>query len=373
MFDYLIVGAGFSGSVLAERLAAAGMRVCVTDKRPHIAGNAYDHYDEHGILVHKYGPHIFHTNSERIYRYLSRFTAWRPYEHRVLASVDDKLLPFPINIDTINALYGTSLDMHGVKALLERMAEPIVAVRTFEDAVVSKIGRSLYEKFIGNYTRKQWGLDPSQLDASVAARIPTRLDHDDRYFTDAYQAMPLHGYTRMFERMLASPRITLLLQADYRDVRSELTYSNLIYTGPIDEYFDFTYGKLPYRSLAFKFETKATSTFQRGAVINYPNDHEYTRITEFKYLTGQVHDKTSLVYEYPTSEGDPYYPIPRPENAALYQKYKELADRTPNVHFVGRLGTYKYYNMDQCVGQALATFDRIRGLATASASSASAA
>jgi UDP-galactopyranose mutase len=373
MFDYLIVGAGFSGSVLAERLAAAGMRVCVTDRRPHIAGNAYDHYDEHGVLVHKYGPHIFHTNSERIYRYLSQFTAWRPYEHRVLASVDGKMLPFPINIDTINALYGTSYGADEVQALFDRMAEPIVKVRTFEDAVVSKIGRELYEKFIGNYTRKQWGLDPSALEASIAARIPTRLNHDDRYFTDKYQVMPLHGFTRMFERMLQSPRITLLLQADYRDVGSELKYRNLIYTGPIDEYFDFYYGKLPYRSLNFKFETKPVEKFQQGAVINYPNEHEYTRITEFKYLTGQQHNKTSIVYEYPTAEGDPYYPIPQPENAVLYQKYKDLADRTPNVHFVGRLGTYKYYNMDQCVGQALATFDRIRGIKSADESAASAA
>jgi UDP-galactopyranose mutase len=362
MFDYLIVGAGFSGSVLAERLASAGMRVCVADRRPHIAGNAYDHYDEHGVLVHKYGPHIFHTNSELVFRYLSRFTAWRPYEHRVLASVDGKLLPFPINIDTVNALYDKSYDASQVQAMFDEMAEPIAHVRSFEDAVVSKIGRSLFEKFIGNYTRKQWGLEPSQLDASVAARIPTRLNHDDRYFTDKFQAMPLHGYTAMFERMLAHPRITLLLQADYRDVGAEVKYKNLIYTGPIDEYFEYCYGKLPYRSLRFRFETVPTEQFQPGAVINYPNEHAYTRITEFKYLTGQRHEKTSLVYEYPTDEGDPYYPIPQPENAALYRKYKELADRTPNVHFVGRLGTYKYYNMDQCVGQALATFDRISGV-----------
>ena len=361
MFDYLIVGAGFSGSVLAERLASAGMRVCVADRRPHIAGNAYDHYDEHGVLVHKYGPHIFHTNSELVFRYLSRFTQWRPYEHRVLASVDGQLVPFPINIDTVNAIYGTQYGAAEVQALFDRMAESVEHVRSFEDAVVSKIGRPLYEKFIGNYTRKQWGLDPSELDASVAARIPTRLNHDDRYFTDKFQAMPLHGYTRMFERMLSHPRITVMLQADYRDVSAELKFRNLVYTGPIDEYFECCYGKLPYRALNFTFETHATERYQAGAVINYPNDHAYTRITEFKYLTGQTHAKTSLVYEFPTADGDPYYPIPQPENAALYQKYKELADKTPNVHFVGRLGTYKYYNMDQCVGQALATYDRIRG------------
>jgi len=362
MFDYLIVGAGFSGAVLAERLAVEqNKKVLICDKRPHIGGNAYDHYDEHGLLVHKYGPHIFHTNSERIYRYLSQFTDWRAYEHRVLASVQGQLLPFPINIDTINTLYGTDYGAAEVQALFDRVAEPIANVRTFEDAVVSKIGRSLYETFIREYTRKQWGLDPSRLDASVASRIPTRLNHDDRYFTDKYQVMPLHGYTRMFERMLANPRITLLLQADYRDVACEVKYRDLIYTGPIDEYFDFYYGKLPYRSLDFTFETKPVERFQAGAVINYPNEHEYTRVTEFKYLTGQTHSKTSVVYEFPTADGDPYYPIPCAENAALYQKYKALADRTPNVHFVGRLGTYKYYNMDQCVGQALATFDRLCG------------
>jgi UDP-galactopyranose mutase len=361
MFDYLIVGAGFSGSVLAERLASSGCRVLLTDRRPHIGGNAYDHYDDQGLLVHKYGPHIFHTNSERIYRYLSRFTAWRGYEHRVLAFVDGKHLPFPINVDTVNQLYGLKLDGAGLEAYLAQVAEPLEKVRSFEDAVVSKIGRELFQKFVANYTRKQWGIEPSQLDAAVAARIPARFNHDDRYFTDKYQVMPLHGYTRMFENMLASPNITLLLQADYRDVVREVSYKNLIYTGPIDEYFEGCYGKLPYRSLRFEFATENKACFQPGPVVNFPNEHAYTRITEFKYLTGQEHKKTSLVYEFPTDEGDPYYPIPRAENAELYQKYKKLADATPNVHFVGRLGTYKYYNMDQCVGQALATFDRIRG------------
>jgi UDP-galactopyranose mutase len=361
MFDYLIVGAGFSGSVLAERLASLGHRVCVTDRRPHIGGNAYDHYDESGILVHKYGPHIFHTNSERIYRYLSRFTAWRHYEHRVLAHVDGRLVPFPINVDTINTLYGLSLDADGVDEFYKAHAEQIADVRTFEQAVVSKIGRRLYETFIQNYTRKQWGLEPSDLDASIAARVPARTNHDDRYFTDTYQVMPRHGYTAMFERMLAHPNISLLLQADFRDVEAEVRYRELIWSGPVDEYFGHCFGKLPYRSLAFEFKTHDTAVFQPGAVVNYPNEHAYTRITEFKYLTGQEHRRTSVVYEYPQAEGDPYYPIPRAENAELYRKYKELAEATPNVHFVGRLGTYKYYNMDQCVGQALAMFDRLCG------------
>jgi UDP-galactopyranose mutase len=359
MFDYLVVGAGFSGSVLAERLASAGHRVCVTDRRPHIAGNAYDYYDEHGVLIHKYGPHIFHTNSDRIYHYLSRFTAWRPYEHRVLAQVDGKLVPFPINVHTVNQLYGTNLTEQDMESFYAQRAQAIPELRTMEDAVVSKVGRDLYEKFFMNYTRKQWGLDCSELDAAIAARVPARTNSDDRYFTDKWQVMPLHGYTRMFERMLSHRNIKVLLQADYREVGKELSYRNLVYTGPIDEYFDYRFGKLPYRSLAFEFKTVDAERAQSGAVINYPNEHKYTRITEFKYLTGQEHPKSTVVYEYPRAEGDPYYPIPRAENAQLYAKYKALADKLPNVHFVGRLGTYKYYNMDQCVGQALATFDRI--------------
>jgi len=362
MFDYLIVGAGFSGSVLAERLASRGMRVCVTDRRPHVGGNAYDHYDEHGILVHKYGPHIFHTSCKRIFDHLSRFTSWRAYEHRVLAQVDGKLVPFPINVDTVNQLYGLSLTPDQAAEYFAKIAEPAQGgARTSETAVVSKVGRDLYEKFFKNYTRKQWGLDPSELDASVAARVPARVDRDSRYFTDQYQAMPLRGYTNMFENMLDHKRITIALNVDYRDLLTEIKCGEVIYTGPVDAYFDYRYGKLPYRSLEFKFETHDTEVFQPGAVINYPNDHEYTRVTEFKYLTGQTHSKTSLVYEFPRAEGDPYYPVPRPENAQLYDKYKALAEATQGVHFVGRLATYRYYNMDQVVGQSLALFDKLVG------------
>jgi UDP-galactopyranose mutase len=361
MFDYLIVGAGFAGSVCAERLASRGKRVLICDKRPHIGGNAYDHFDDAGVLVHKYGPHIFHTGSKRIFEYLSRFTSFRAYEHRVLAHIDGQLLPFPINIDTVNKLYGTSFDEKTIDAFYASRAEAIGRPKTSEDAVVSKIGRELYEKFFRNYTRKQWGLDPSELDAAVAARVPARSNHDDRYFTDEYQAMPLHGYTRMFERMLDHPNITIALNADYRDLVNEVRFEQMIYTGPVDSFFDYRYGKLPYRSLEFKFETHTTEVFQPGAVINYPNEHAYTRITEFKYLTGQNHSHTSLVYEFPTAEGDPYYPVPRPENAAVYARYKALADQTPNVKFVGRLATYRYYNMDQVVGQALALVDSILG------------
>lgn len=359
-FDYLIVGAGFAGSVLAERLAAdAGKRVLICDKRPHIGGNAYDHYDESGILVHRYGPHIFHTNSREVFEHLSRFTEWRPYEHRVLASVDGQLVPIPINLDTVNRLYGLNLTAFQVEEFLKSVAEKVAHVRTSEDVVVSKVGRDLYEKFFRGYTRKQWGLDPSELDASVTARIPTRTNRDDRYFTDAFQAMPRHGYTRLFERMLSHPNIKVMLNTDYREIQDLIPFREMIYTGPVDTFFDCCYGKLPYRSLEFRHVTLNQQAFQPVGTVNYPNEHPYTRITEFKHLTGQEHGKTSIVYEYPRAEGDPYYPIPRAENTALYQKYQALAAATPRVHFVGRLATYKYYNMDQVVAQALTLYKKL--------------
>jgi UDP-galactopyranose mutase len=360
MFDYLIVGAGFAGSVIAERLARiADKSVLLMDRRPHIAGNAHDHYNEDGILVHKYGPHIFHTNSRDVFEYLSQFTEWRPYEHRVLASVDGQLVPMPINLDTLNKLYGLNMSSYEAEHFLDSLAEKKKEIRTSEDVVVSRVGRELYEKFFRNYTRKQWSMDPSELDAAVTARVPVRTNRDSRYFSDTFQAMPLHGYTRMFESMLDHSNIKILLNADYREIGKSIRFRNLIYTGQIDEFFDFRFGKLPYRSLRFKHETLNRPIFQSAAVINYPNEHLYTRVTEFKYLTGQEHMKTSVVYEFPQAEGDPYYPVPRPENNALYKKYKDLAESTPGVHFVGRLATYKYYNMDQVTGQALATFKRI--------------
>ena len=360
MFDYLIVGAGFAGCVLAERLARdADKNILICDVRPHIGGNAYDHYNDDGLLVHKYGPHIFHTNSAEVFEYLSQFTAWRPYQHRVRALVDGQLVPMPINLDTINQLYGLNLNALQVDDFLKSVAEPRAELRTSEDVVVSKVGRELYEKFFRGYTRKQWGLDPSELDASVTARVPTRTNRDERYFTDTYQAMPLHGYTRMFERMLAHPNIKVLLNTDYREIESFIPYGEMIYTGPIDAFFNYRYGKLPYRSLRFVHETHDAPVYQSAPVINYPNDYAYTRVTEFKYLTGQEHRKTSIVYEYPEAEGDPYYPVPRPENAELYKQYKALADATPGVYFVGRLATYKYYNMDQVVAQALAVYRKV--------------
>ncbi len=360
MFDYLIVGAGFAGSVLAERLATrSNKKVLVIDKRSHIGGNAFDHYNEDGILIHKYGPHIFHTNSKDVFDYLGNFTDWRPYEHRVLASVDGQLVPMPINLDTINKLYGLSLTSFEVEQFFESVAEEVAVIKTSEDVVVSKVGRELYNKFFKNYTNKQWGLDPSQLDKSVTSRVPTRTNRDDRYFTDTFQAMPLHGYTRMFEKMLDHPNIKIMLNTDYHEVIKFIPFKEMIFTGPVDEYFDFKFGKLPYRSLEFKHDTLNEEQHLAAPVVNFPNEHHYTRITEFKALTGQKHPKTAIVYEYPQAEGDPYYPVPMPENAELYAKYKKLADETNGVHFVGRLATYKYYNMDQVVAQALTLYKKL--------------
>jgi UDP-galactopyranose mutase len=361
-YDYLIVGAGFAGSVIAERLASQhDAHVLVVDKRPHIAGNAFDRLDEAGVLIHQYGPHIFHTNSDEIVDYLSHFTEWRPYEHKVLAEVRGQLVPIPINRTTLNKLFGLDLRTdEEAAAYLASRAEPVPEIKTSEDVVISAVGRELYELFFQGYTRKQWGIDPSGLDKAVTARIPTRTNTDDRYFGDKHQIMPKDGYTAMFERMLGHPNIDVLLSTDYLDIKDEIDAGHTVYTGPIDEYFGFRYGRLPYRSLRFEHKVVDAEQFQPVAVVNYPHpDVPYTRITEYKHLTGQRNPKTSITYEYPSAEGDPYYPIPRAENQELFKKYEALADSTPGVSFVGRLATYRYYNMDQVVGQALSTFRRL--------------
>jgi UDP-galactopyranose mutase len=362
-YDYLIVGAGYAGSVLAERLAAgSGKRVLLIDRRTHVGGNAYDEKDAAGVLMHRYGPHIFHTNSDEITAYLSRFTKWRPYEHRVLASIDGVgLVPMPINRTTLNRLYGLSLTSDAdAEAFLRSRAEPVAQIRTSEDVVVAAIGRDLYQRFFRGYTRKQWGLDPSALDKSVTARVPTRVNTDDRYFTDSFQAMPAQGYTRMFQNMLDHPGITVETGVDFEDLRSDVIYDELIYTGPVDEYFAHRYGPLPYRSLFFRHQTLDQEWSQPVGTVNYPDEATpYTRISEYKHLTGQTHPKTTITFEYPRAEGDPYYPIPRPENQALFKRYEALALAEVGVRFVGRLATYRYYNMDQVVGQALATYRRI--------------
>jgi len=363
--DILVVGAGYAGSILAERLATEhGQRVLVIDRRDHVGGNAYDYRDDHGVLVHRYGPHIFHTNAASVVSYLSRFTEWRPYEHRVMARVDGQLVPIPINRTTINQLYGLSLSTdEEVEDFYAQRAEPVALLKTSEDSVVAKVGRDLYEKFFRGYTRKQWQRDPSELHASVTARIPTRTNTDDRYFGDSHQAMPAEGYTAMFERILDHPAIDVALGTDFFDVRDEISRRHTVFTGPIDTYFDRCYGKLPYRSLEFELRNVPTpdgGLVQPVASINEPSESvPFTRTTEYRHLTGQPHGSSSLHVEYPRAEGDPYYPIPTDETRALYKRYESLAAQETDVTFVGRLARYQYLNMDQVVGQALSTYDKL--------------
>jgi len=365
MNQYIVVGAGFAGCVCARELAEAGKNILLLEKRHHTGGNAHDEEDDSGILVHRYGPHIFHTNSEKVFHWLSRFTQWRKYEHRVHAVLKGKSYPFPINRATLNQLYGLELNEAEAIEFLNSVREPRDPIRTSEDVVLNTVGRDLYEKFFLNYTRKQWGLDPSQLKAAVAARIPVRTNDDDRYFTDRFQAMPLDGYACMFDKILDHPLIQLKLNTDFLQLRAEYYSSgkplpHIIYTGPVDAYFDYRFGRLPYRSLRFEHEhLPDIAQFQPVGTVNHPNENSFTRITEFKHLTGQDHPGTSIVREYPSAEGDPYYPIPSDKNERLFQQYQDLVDMEANTSFVGRLAQYRYYNMDQVVAAALTTVQGI--------------
>lgn len=351
----MVVGAGFAGAVCAERLANAGKKILIIDRRPHIGGNAYDKYDAHGILIHPYGPHIFHTNIKSVFEYLSQFTTWRFYEHRVRAVIDEQLYPIPINRTTLNLLFKLNLDEQGAANYLERVRESRSPVCTSEDVVLNSVGKKLCDIFFRDYTLKQWGINLSDLSAGVAARIPTRTNDDDRYFTDTYSFMPADGYTKMFERIIGHHNITLQLNTDYFQNRHTINARHTIYTGPIDIFFDCRFGKLPYRSLIFEHNhIKDINLLQEVAVYNYPSPKvPYTRITEFKHMTGQQCKGTSIVRETSACEGDPYYPIPRPENDKLLNKYLALANEQKHVTFVGRLAQYRYYNMDQVIEQSL--------------------
>jgi UDP-galactopyranose mutase len=363
LFDFLIVGAGYSGSVLAERIATqSNKKVLLIDKRSHIAGNAYDYYNEDGILMHKYGPHWFHTNDERVFEYLSRFTDWRLHEHRVKTFVDGKLLPFPVNMDTLNQLYNLNLSTsQQVQDFYDKVKSPINHPSNAEEMVISQIGEDLYLKFFRGYTLKQWEIDPKNLAASVTARIPTRTNNDDRYFTDTFQGVPKHGYTNMFNKMLSHPNISIMLQTDYKDIVKDIKFKTLIYTGAIDTFFEYRFGKLPYRSLRFEHETHNKEYYQSNQQINFPNDHGYTRIVEWKHATGQKSEVTTITKEYSLladGENEKYYPIPKEDNHQLYSRYKAEADKLDNVIFCGRLADYKYYNMDQVVARALMIYEK---------------
>lgn len=369
--DALVVGAGFAGATCARVLAEAGCDVEVVDSRTHVGGNAHDRLDDAGVLVHDYGPHIFHTNCERVFAFLSRFTAWRHYEHRVLSVPDAAIglaYPFPINRRTLNEVYGLALDSVGAAEHFERVRLRRDPVLNSEDLVLNAVGEDLCARFFAGYTRKQWGLELRELAAGVAARIPTRCDDDDRYFTDRIQAMPSLGYTQLFRRMLEHPRIRVRLGLRFDAADWRLGERTLIYTGPIDAFYAFRYGRLPYRSLRFEHEhLPGVSRYQPVGTVNFPNDHAYTRITEFRHLTGQAHTGTSIVREFPQRDGDPYYPIPNPANEALYQRYRALAQAETDVHFIGRLAQYRYYNMDQVVAAALSLCARLCGDAQSAA------
>jgi len=357
--DFLVVGAGYAGTVLARLIAEElDQKVIVVDKRSHIAGNAYDYIDKQtNITLHKYGPHLFHTNNEEVWKFLSRFTSWQPFEHRVRANIDGQTYPIPINIDTVNKLYGTDYTPDTIDQFYQKTRQDR-PINNSEDSTIAKIGHDLYEKFFKNYTKKQWDLYPNELDRSVLDRIPVRTNHDDRYFTDKYQALPKDGYTAMFQRMLDHPKISVRLNTEYKDIKDSIEHKELIYSGCIDEFFDYCLGKLPYRSLEFKQEKLPIEQFQEVLQVNYPNHEEYTRILEYKHLSqNPTKDSTIIVKEYSKALGEPYYPIPRPQNRALYQQYLELATQQyPHVHFIGRLAEYKYYNQDRVVESALGYF-----------------
>lgn len=358
-FRFVIVGGGFAGSVIARCLADYYIndQILLIESKNHVGGHSYDRYNEYAILVHQYGPHIFHTNYKDVFDFLSRFTSWINYEHRVLAFIDGKLLPIPINRDTINSYFGLNLSENEISDFIESIVEKKEVIQNSEDVVVSKIGRELYEKFFKFYSLKQWDKDPSELDPAILSRIPVRFNNDDRYFSDTYQAMPSEGYTKMFGRMLDHPNIEVLLQTDYFDIKDQLEPELTIYTGPIDRFFNYKYGYLQYRSLRFEWHTYDKEFFQPVAVVNYPNDYAFTRITEYKRLTGQVNPKTTISKEYPTWAGDPYYPVATQSNKEMYEKYHVEAEKLTNILFLGRLAEYKYFNMDQVVLQALSVFE----------------
>ncbi len=377
-FDFLIVGAGFSGLVLAERLSTQlGRSSLVVEKRDHIGGNAYDYYDPVGVRVHKYGPHYFRTNSDRVLQYLSQFTQWHPVEYEVRSFTDGKFWHFPVNLNTFEQFLGRPSTSAEFEEWLRDQQEEIKHPQNSEELIVSQVGWELYKKFYEGYTLKHWKRHPRELAPSVCGRIPIRTNRDNRYLSESFQALPRDGYTAMFDRMLeaAGQNVTVRLNTSFEDVRQSISFRHLIYTGPIDSYFEQSLGELPYRSLRFEFESFSPAQleererehgksgfWQPFLQVNYPNDHDFTRIVEIKHVTGQPCGHTTIVREYPEDFGpgrEPYYPVPTPDSEALYRRYKELAAEEENVSFVGRLARYRYFNMDQVTAMALKEFDRM--------------
>ncbi|MFC2135595.1 UDP-galactopyranose mutase [Bacteroidota bacterium] len=359
MYDFLIVGAGFAGAVTAERIASQlNKKVLLVEKRNHIGGNAYDEKNEYGILVHKYGPHIFHTNSKMVFEYLSRFTDWIPYEHKVLAKHKEQLYPIPINRITLNKLYNLNLQSSvDVEEYYNSVKEHRFPVSNSEDIIINQVGHDLFERFFKYYTKKQWDLYPNELSPSVCGRIPVRINDDCRYFTDKYQFMPKDGYTKMFEKMLDHKNIEIALNTDYKDVINNIKYDRMIYTGPIDYYFDYEFGKLPYRSICFEYKNLCQKYFQSSAQVNYvDNSVKYTRVVEHKYLSKSNSDFTTVSYEYPSIKGEPFYPIPTEGNRNIFRNYKVEMNKQKKVLFCGRLSEYQYYNMDQVIASSLKIF-----------------
>ncbi|MFZ8831620.1 MAG: UDP-galactopyranose mutase [Thermodesulfobacteriaceae bacterium] len=378
MFEFIVVGSGFAGSVIAERIAnVLNRKVLIIEKRNHIGGNCYDYRDENNIIVHKYGPHLFHTDYKEVFDYLSNFTDWHIYHHKVLAFVDGKKIPLPFNLNSIYEVFPQELAKRLEVKLIEKYGYgtkiPILELLKEEDQDLKFLANYVYEKIYKNYTMKQWGLKPEEISPQVTARVPIYVSRDNRYFTDKYQVIPKDGYTKIFERMLNHPNIKIMLNTDFKEVIS-IDFENkkiyflgqefkgkLIFTGMIDELFNFKYGFLPYRSLDLRFETIEQEYYQEAPVVNYPNDYDFTRITEFKHIHPVKSDKTTILKEYPKAYQPnvdiPYYPVFTKENQELYNKYKEEADKFENLVLVGRLAEYRYYDMDDVVKRALEVFE----------------
>jgi UDP-galactopyranose mutase len=384
MFDAIVVGAGFAGAVMAERLASErNQKVLIIEKRPHIGGNAYDRHNAEGVLIHQYGPHIFHTKLPHVWEYLSRFTEWHLYQHEVLGFIDGQKVPIPFNLNSLHALLPGELAINLERKLVDAFGYnskvPILRLRETNDEQLKWLADYVYEKIFLHYTMKQWGVSPEELNPHVTGRVPVYISRDNRYFQDRYQGMPKEGYTRLFEKMLSHPNIKLMLNTDYKEIMNvdvdngrvsvfgKPYPGRVIFTGKIDEFFNYCLGELPYRSLRFDFETLDQEVYQETGTVNYPNNYDFTRITEFKYLTGQRHRYTTIVKEYPqayeqnTAGRDiPYYPVPNPGNQELYGEYRKLAKKLEQVVFLGRLAEYTYYDMDAVVAKALKVFEELK-------------